>query len=49
MRHLEIGLAQLRSITNIARKSWLLCVNIIPFRYGYCAGVKASGYGVIIA
>ena len=38
---LEIGAAQLLSVTEIAPKSPLLCVNRNPIRYGFRAGAKA--------
>ena len=40
VRPLEI-LAQLRKVTEIVRKSLLLCVKRRPFRYGFSAGSKA--------
>ena len=41
VRPLEIGLAQLRKVTEIAAKSLFLCVNRRPFRYDFSAGSKA--------
>ena len=43
---LEIGAAQLRSVTEIAPKSPSLCVNRSPIQYGFCAGAKAFRYSV---
>ena len=45
---LEIGAAQLRSVTEIAPKSPLLCVNRSPIRYGFRAGAKDIQYNVNI-
>ena len=41
VRSLEIGLAQLHKVTEVAPKSLLLCVNRRPFLYGFSAGSKA--------
>ena len=41
---LEIGAAQLRTVTEIAPKSPFLCVNRSPIRYGFRAGAKAVRY-----
>ena len=41
---LEIGAAQLRSVTEIAPKSRFLCVNRNPIQYGFRAGAKAVWY-----
>ena len=46
---LQIGEAQLHSVTNIAPKSCFLCVNQSPIRYGFRAGAKAICYSVNIA
>ena len=40
VRPLEIGLAQLRKVTEVAPKSLFLCVNRRPFLYGFSAGSK---------
>ena len=45
---LEIGAAQLRSVTEIAPKSLLLCVNRSSIRYDFRAGAKAVQYDVNI-
>ena len=41
VRPLEIGLAQLRKVTEVTPKSLFLCVNRRPFLYGFSAGSKA--------
>ena len=46
---LQIGEAQLHSVTNIAPKSRFLCVNQSPIRYGFRAGAKAICCSVNIA
>ena len=46
---LEIGAAQLRSVTEIAPKSPFLCVNRSPIRYDLRGGATATPYGVNIA
>ena len=45
---LEIGAAQLRSVTEIEPKSPFLCVNRSSIRYGFRAGAKAIWYCVNI-
>ena len=46
---LEIGAAQLRSVTEIAPKTPFLCVNRSPIWYGFRAGTKAIRYSVYLA
>ena len=43
---LEIGAAQLRSVTEIAPKSLFLCVNTSPTRCGFRASVKTIRYSL---
>ena len=43
---IEIGAAQLLSVTEIVPESLLLCVNRSPIRYSFRAGARAIRYGV---
>ena len=45
---LEIGAAQLRSVTEIAPKSPFLCVNRSSILYSFRAGAKATRHSVNI-
>ena len=45
----EIGAAQLRSVTEIARKTPFLCANKSPNRYDFQGGAKPIRYSVNIA
>ena len=44
--HLEIGAAQIRSVTEIAPTQPFLCMNRSPIRYGFRGGAKAFQYSV---
>ena len=41
LHYIEIGAAQLGSVTGLAPKSPFLCVNRSPIQYGFPVGAKA--------
>ena len=46
LHYIEIGAAQLGSVTGLVPKSPFLCVNRSPIQYGFLIGAKAIQYSV---